>query len=139
MKIGTTPPRFSVSRAAACGERLFNVLDNEEYLVENDEVNNVPVLGVLEFNNVSFSFPGKDQPKILEDINLRLEPGFTLGIIGSQGSGKSTLTQLIPRFYDPTSGDIRFNGVDLRDYKLNSLREAVSLVQQDTFLFTSSV
>ena len=129
----------SFTRAASCGERLFNVLDNEEYLVENDEVNNVPELGVLEFNNVSFGFPGKDQPKILEDINLRLEPGFTLGIIGSQGSGKSTLTQLIPRFYDPTSGDIRFNGVDLRDYKLNSLREAVSLVQQDTFLFTSSV
>ena len=57
----------------------------------------------------------------------------------SQGSGKSTFAQLIPRFYDPTLGDIRFNGVDLRDYKLNSLREAVSLVQQDTFLFTSSV
>ena len=60
-------------------------------------------------------------------------------IVGPQGSGKSTLSQLIPRFYDPTSGDISFNGVDLRDYKLNSLREKVSLVQQDTYLLTYSV
>ena len=127
------------TRAASCGERIFTVLDNEDYLVENEAGDNVPELGVLEFNNVSFRFPGKDQPKILEGINLRLEPGYTLGITGPQGSGKSTFAQLIPRFYDPTLGDIRFNGVDLRDYKLNSLREAVSLVQQDTFLFTSSV
>ena len=129
----------SFTRAASCAERLFSVLDNEEYLVENEEGVKVSELGVLEFNNVSFGFPGKDQPKILEGINLRLEPGYTLGITGPQGSGKSTFAQLIPRFYDPTLGDIRFNGVDIRDYNLNSLREAVSLVQQDTFLFTSSV
>ena len=127
------------TRAASCGERIFTVLDNEDYLVENEEGDNVPELGVLEFNNVNFGFPGENQPRILEGINLRLEPGDTLGIVGPQGSGKSTLAQLIPRFYDPTSGDIRFNGVDIRDYKLNSLREKVSLVQQDTFLFTSSV
>jgi len=129
----------SFTRAASCGERIFAVLDNEECLVENEEGKNFPELGVLEFNNVNFSFTGKNQPKILKDINLRLEPGDTLGIVGPQGSGKSTLSQLIPRFYDPTSGDISFNGVDLRDYKLNSLREKVSLVQQDTFLFTSTV
>ena len=129
----------SFTRAASCAERLFTVLDNEEYLVENEQGDDVTKLGVLEFNNVSFGFPGKDQPKILEGINLRLEPGYTLGITGPQGSGKSTFAQLIPRFYDPTLGDIRFNGVDLRDYKLNSLREKVSLVQQDTFLFTSTV
>ena len=104
------------------------MLDNEEYLFENKEGDNVPELGVLEFNNVNFGFPGENQPRILEGINLRLEPGDTLGIVGPQGSGKSTLAQLIPRFYDPTSGDIRFNGVDIRDYKLNSLREKVSLV-----------
>ena len=129
----------SFSRAASCGERLFTVLDREEYVDDNEEGHQVQELGVLEFKNVCFGFPGENQPQILAGINLRMEPGRTLGIIGPQGSGKSSLAQLIPRFHDPTSGEILFNGVDLRDYQLNSLREAVSLVQQDTFLFTSTV
>ena len=129
----------SFSRAASCGERLFTILDHQEFLDENQEGRKVDGLGTLEFKKVSFSFPGENQPKILEDINLRLEPGTTLGIIGPQGSGKSTLAQLIPRFYDPTSGKICFNGVDLKDYQLKTLRDSVSLVQQDTFLFTSTV
>ena len=129
----------SFSRAASCGERLFTVLDHEEFVDGNQEGKNFHELGALEFKNVSFSFPGDNQPKILEDINFRLEPGKTLGIIGPQGSGKSTLAQLIPRFYDPTSGEICFNGMDVKDYQLKSLRDSVSLVQQDTFLFTSTV
>ncbi|MCH2290337.1 MAG: ABC transporter ATP-binding protein/permease, partial [SAR324 cluster bacterium] len=129
----------SFSRAASCGERLFTILNHQEFLDENQEGRKVDELGTLEFKKVSFSFPGENQHKILEDINLRLEPGTTLGIIGPQGSGKSTLAQLIPRFYDPTSGKICFNGVDLKDYQLKTLRDSVSLVQQDTFLFTSTV
>ena len=129
----------SFSRAASCGERLFTILDHQEFLDENQEGRKVDGLGTLEFKKVSFSFPGENQPKILEDINLRLEPGTTLGIIGPQGSGKSTIAQLIPRFYDPTLGTICLNGVNLKDYQLTNLRESVSLVQQDTFLFTSTV
>ena len=129
----------SFSRAASCGERLFTILDHQEFVDENQEGRKVDGLGTLEFKKVSFSFAGENQPKILENINLRLEAGTTLGIIGPQGSGKSTLAQLIPRFYDPTSGKICFNGVDLKDYQLKTLRDSVSLVQQDTFLFTSTV
>jgi len=129
----------SFSRAASCGERLFTILDHQEFVDDNQEGKKVDALGVLEFKKVCFSFPGDNLPKILEDIDLRLEPGTTLGIIGPQGSGKSTLAQLIPRFYEPTSGVICFNGVDLKDYQLKTLRDSISLVQQDTFLFTSTV
>ena len=129
----------SFSKAVSCGERLFTILDHKEFVDENQEGRKVDGLGILEFKKVSFSFPGENQPKILEDINLRLEPGTTLGIIGPQGSGKSTIAQLIPRFYDPTLGKICLNGVNLKDYQLTNLRESVSLVQQDTFLFTSTV
>jgi ATP-binding cassette subfamily B protein len=96
-------------------------------------------LGSLEFENVSFKYPGEKQPLILDRINLKVVPGQTLGIIGPQGSGKSTLAQLISRFYDPTTGSIRFNGKDLRNYGLQSLRRSFSIVQQDTFLFTSTI
>jgi ATP-binding cassette, subfamily B, multidrug efflux pump len=129
----------SFARAASCGDRIFRVLDRKDYVDDNEKGKQVLDLGILEFKNVYFSFPGENQPQILEGINLRLEPGCTLGITGPQGSGKSTLAQLIPRFYDPTSGVICLNGVDLRDFQLKTLREKVSLVQQDTFLFTSTV
>ena len=129
----------SFSRAAACGDRIFRVLDRKDYVDGNEKGKQVLDLGILEFKNVYFSFPGENQPQILEGINLRLEPGCTLGITGPHGSGKSTLAQLIPRFYDPTSGEICLNGVDLRDFQLKTLREKVGLVQQDTFLFTSTV
>ena len=129
----------SFSRAAASGDRIFRVLDRKDYVDGNEKGKQVLDLGILEFKNVYFSFPGENQPQILEGINLRLEPGCTLGITGPHGSGKSTLAQLIPRFYDPTSGEICLNGVDLRDFQLKTLREKVSLVQQDTFLFTSTV
>ena len=129
----------SFARAASCGDRIFRVLDRKDYVDDNEKGEQVLELGTLEFKNVYFSFPEKNQPQILEGINLRLEPGCTLGITGPQGSGKSAFAQLIPRFYDPTSGEIRLNGVDLRDFKLETLREKVSLVQQDTFLFTSTV
>ena len=129
----------SFSRAAASGDRIFRVLDRKDYVDGNEKGKQVLVLGILEFKNVNFSFPGENQPQILKGINLRLEPGCTLGITGPQGSVKSTLAQLFPRFYDPTSGEICLNGVDLRDFQLKTLREKVSLVQQDTFLFTSTV
>ena len=129
----------SFSRAASCGERLFSILDRRDYMQEDDSNSEVNELGSLEFENVSFKYPGEKQPLILDRINLKVVPGQTLGIIGPQGSGKSTLAQLISRFYDPTTGSIRFNGKDLRNYGLQSLRRSFSIVQQDTFLFTSTI
>lgn len=129
----------SFARSASCGERLFRVLDRNDFVEGGQEGVAVRELGALEFENVSFRYPGKDQPLILDRINLRIEPGQTLGILGPQGSGKSTLAQLITRFYEPSKGQIRFNGMVLQDYQIQSLRQAVSLVQQDTFLFTSSI
>ena len=84
----------SFSRAAASGDRIFRVLDRKDYVDGNEKGKQVLDLGILEFKNVYFSFPGENQPQILKGINLRLEPGCTLGITGPQGSGKSTLAQL---------------------------------------------
>jgi ATP-binding cassette subfamily B protein len=129
----------SFSRASSCGERLFRVLDSAEYVGESEKVLELKELGALEFRNVSFHYPGENQPEVIHDISLELQPGQTLGIVGPQGCGKSTLVQLIPRFHEPTQGEIFYNGHPLRDYTLKSLRKSISLVQQDTFLFTSSV
>jgi ATP-binding cassette subfamily B multidrug efflux pump len=129
----------SFSRASSCGERLFRVLDSAEYVQEPNSLLEMNELGALEFRNVSFHYPGENQPEVIHDISLKLQPGQTLGIVGPQGCGKSTLVQLIPRFHEPTQGEIFYNGHPLREYSLKSLRKSISLVQQDTFLFTSSV
>ena len=98
---------------------------------------------VLRFENVSFAYPGagrrRRQLATLHDISFELRAGQTLGIVGPPGSGKSTIAHLIPRYYDVTAGRITIDGQDVRDVTLASLRRAVSLVQQDTFLFTASI
>jgi ATP-binding cassette subfamily B protein len=129
----------SFSRASSCGERLFRVLDAAEYVDEPETALEMQELGALEFRNVSFHYPGENQPDVIHDISLKLQPGQTLGIVGPQGCGKSTLVQLIPRFHEPTQGELFYNGHPLSDYSLKSLRKSISLIQQDTFLFTSSV
>ena len=129
----------SFSRASSCGERLFRVLDSAEYVGESESAIELKDLGSLEFRNVSFHYPGENQPEVIKDISLEIQPGKTLGIIGPQGCGKSTLVQLVPRFHEPAAGEILYNGHPLKDYSLKSLRKSISLVQQDTFLFTSSV
>ena len=129
----------SFSRASSCGERLFRVLDSAEYVGEPESAIELKDLGSLEFRNVSFHYPGENQPEVIKDISLEIQPGKTLGIVGPQGCGKSTLVQLVPRFHEPAAGEILYNGHPLKDYSLKSLRKSISLVQQDTFLFTSSV
>lgn len=92
----------------------------------------------VHFKWVSFSYPGHDKV-VLSNVNLYIHRGTTLALVGSSGAGKTTMADLLPRFYDPTSGSINIDGIDLRDFEIKSLRRAMGIVSQDTFLFNDSV
>jgi ATP-binding cassette subfamily B protein len=129
----------NAARAVSSGHRLFEVLDLDPTIRDRAGAQSLVVpRGVLRFENVEFAYDSGG-PAALTDISFEVERGKTLGILGPPGSGKSTLAQLVPRFYDVTSGRITIDGQDIRDVTLDSLRKAVGIVQQDTFLFDSSV
>ena len=125
-------------RATASGERIFQVMDEP---VEVDEKPAAPELpagpGRIRFDDVSFGYD-HERP-VLDGIDLEIEPGRTVALIGHTGSGKTTLTALVPRFYDVTSGRVTIDGVDVRDVTLTSLRRSVGVVSQDPFLFSDTV
>ena len=129
----------SMARATSSGARLFEVLDLEPGIA--DAPGAAPLAaseGVLRFEQVDFRYdPGGKL--VLNDISFEVRPGRTLGIVGPPGSGKSTIANLIPRFYDVTGGRITIDGRDVREVTLASLREYVGLVQQEAFLFDASV
>ena len=93
----------------------------------------------IRFENVKFSYPGALSRMVLDGINLEVKAGEVVALVGSSGAGKSTLANLVPRFYDVTGGAIKIDGRDVRDLQLNSLRESISIVAQETFLFNESV
>jgi ATP-binding cassette subfamily B multidrug efflux pump len=129
---------MAAARATVCGGRLFEILDTPPDIADKPGAQPLkPTRGVLRFEHVDFGYdPGK---LILHDIDFEVGLGQTLGIVGPPGSGKSTIANLIPRFYDVTSGRITIDGQDIRDVTLSSLREYVGLVQQEAFLFDSTV
>ena len=128
------------ARASTCGARLFAVLDLEPPIRDRDGARPMEVTdGVLEFHDVSFAYAGEGSPPVLRGLSFRVERGRTLGIVGPPGSGKSTIAHLLPRYYDVTGGRITVDGQDIRDVTIESLRRTVRVVQQDTFLFTSSL
>lgn len=128
---------LTISRASA--ERIVEVLDEESDLKNGDDpITEVPD-GSIEFTNVCFSY-SKDAAKLcLDDINLRIKSGETIGIIGVTGSAKSTLIQLIPRLYDPTCGSVLVGGIDVKKYDLQALRNQVAVVLQKNILFSGTI
>ena len=125
-------------RATASGERIFQVMDEPEEIADRPGAVELPAGGGdLRFEGVGFEY--MDGRPVLQDIDLELEPGKTIALIGHTGSGKTTLTSLVPRFYDVTSGRVTLDGVDVRDMKLNSLRHAIGVISQDPFLFSATV
>jgi len=128
-----------VPRAAASAERIQAVLETEPSIVDPVEpVRDVTARGRVEFRDVEFRYPHAEEP-VLSGINLSIEPGETVAIIGSTGCGKSTLISLIPRFYDVTAGSVLVDGVDVRDFELKDLWRRIGLVPQKSFLFSGTV
>ena len=126
------------TKAAACSVRINEVLDTEPSITDGNGAEEVSGAPAIEFRNVSFSYHS-DGDCALENISFSVNRGETLGIIGGTGSGKSTLVNLIPRFYDADSGEILINGADVRSYKLGPLRTKVGVVPQKALLFSGTV
>jgi ABC-type multidrug transport system fused ATPase/permease subunit len=125
-------------RATASGERIFEVIDEPEEVVDAPSAHDLPAGdGRIRFEGATFGYD-PDRP-VLEEIELEVEPGKTIALIGHTGSGKTTLASLVPRFYDTTAGRVTVDGVDVRDIKLTSLRREIGIVAQDPFLFSASV
>ncbi len=129
------------SRAMACVKRVNEVMDVEIDLTDDQAKQPEQEVGAgkVEFRDVCFGYDGQKDNLVLEHISFTVEPGQTVGIIGSTGSGKTSLVQLIPRLYDVTSGQVLVDGVDVRDYSLRHLRNGVGMVLQKNVLFSGSI
>ncbi|MBX4940642.1 ABC transporter ATP-binding protein [Rhizobium binae] len=128
------------ARASTCGSRLFALLDLDISIKDAPDARELAVTdGVLRFENVSFAYPGAEKRTVLHDVSFEARRGQTVGIVGPPGSGKSTIAHLIPRFYDVSGGRITIDGQDIRKATLQSLRRSVAVVQQDSFLFTTTI
>ncbi len=128
-----------IPRAAVCAKRIGEVLDTEPSVEPPAEAASAPVpRGKVEFSHVDFAYPGA-QDAVLHDITFTVEPGTTTAIIGSTGSGKSTLIGLVPRLFDVTAGEVRVDGVDVRAYDPDDLWARIGLVPQRAFLFSGTV
>lgn len=126
-----------ISRASV--ERINSVLDERPYLLESDKPIEIVKDGSFEFNNVSFKYGDLTDNYILEDINLKVPSGSFVGVFGSTGTGKTTLVQLLARLYDVTKGEIKVSGINVKDYSVAALREAVVLVLQNNVLFSGTI
>jgi ATP-binding cassette subfamily B protein len=125
-------------RATAAGERIFEVMDAPEEIADRPGAADLrPGGGRLQFEHVDFEY--MEGRPTLDDIDLDISPGQTIALIGHTGSGKTTLTSLVPRFYDVTSGRVLVDGVDVRDVTLHSLRRSIGVIPQDPFLFSTTV
>ncbi|GBU11273.1 multidrug ABC transporter ATP-binding protein [Erysipelotrichaceae bacterium] len=127
-------------RAAVSAARIQEVLKTEPNIVENDGGIDVSTLhGVIEFKDVTFAYADGSETPALRNISFKAEPGQTIAFIGSTGSGKSTLIQLIPRFYDTNSGSVLIDGIDVKDMNIHGLREKIGFIPQKAVLFSGSI
>ena len=128
-----------ITMSKASVERIYEILTEESSLKNGEN----PVMevkdGSIEFENVSFSYSNKAHKKCLDNVNLRIRSGETIGIIGGTGTSKSSLVQLIPRLYDVTEGSLKVGGVDVRDYDIEALRNQVAMVLQKNELFSGTI
>jgi len=126
-----------IQSALAGAERIFTILDQDPEVMESKNPVVLDMKGAIEFNDVSFSY----QPNqlVLENINLKIEPGEKIAIFGPTGSGKSTIINILGRFYDPVEGEVKIDGLNLKNIAFSSLRKGVSIVLQEPFLFNGTV
>ena len=128
----------TVSKAGVGYERIDEVLKIDSVVRDLPRARRAPRFkGNIEFDHVDFSYDGENP--VLKDISFKIEPGQVAALVGPSGTGKTTIISLIPRFYDPQSGQVRIDGTDIRQYKMKSLREQISFVLQDTLLFRATI
>lgn len=127
-------------RAAVSARRIEEILNTVPSITENENgITETETHGYLTFEDVTFAYPGNTEEPVIENVSFTVRPGETAAFIGSTGSGKSSLIQLIPRFYDVTKGRILVDGVDVRDYKLSALRQKIGYIPQKALLFTGTI
>ena len=129
----------TVSRGVASGRRIKEVLACGPSIADGNFMGDTAVKGKVEFRDVSFSYSGMGGEKVIEHFSLTIEPGETLGILGATGCGKSTLVNLIPRFYDVTDGQVLVDDVDVREYTLSALRKKVAVALQKSEIFSTTI
>ena len=129
----------TASRGVASQKRIMEVLNCEPAIKNGAYDGETIVKGKVEFRNVSFAYPGNKGANVIEDFNLVISPGETIGILGATGCGKTSLISLIPRFYDVTKGAVFVDDVDVRDYKLEVLRDKIAVSLQKSEIFTASI
>jgi ABC-type multidrug transport system fused ATPase/permease subunit len=128
----------SIAQAAVGVERIRGILDADTVIPQKTDAQEPKTLaGDIEFEHVAFAY--NTEAPVLTDVSFQIKAGQMVGVVGPTGSGKSTIVSLIPRFYDPTGGTIKIDGVDIRDYKLHEMRDQIGYVLQDTVLFEGSV
>jgi len=129
----------SYQQMMAAGDRIVGILNHTSEITEKpNAIKMPPMIGSIDFDGVTFKYPNTER-EVLKDISFSIKPGEKVAILGSTGSGKSSLVNLIPRFYDVTGGAIRIDGIDVRDCTIKSLRSQIGIVAQDTFLFSISI
>lgn len=139
--LGGLPEQIaSIQRALGATDRVFELIDGP---VEEIDLNAAPgnrhVKGEIEFTNVSFNYPTRPDYPVLKNVNFRVAPGHTVALVGSSGSGKTTIASLLLRFYDPIGGEVRIDGTNSREIPLTELRRNVALVPQDVILFAGTI
>jgi len=128
-----------LGQASASATRVFEILDTQSEITEKPEAANLPeVKGLVRFEDVTFRYYNSGEP-VLKNVNLEVQPGQTIALLGATGSGKTTIINLLPRFYDPSHGRITIDGYDLRDVCLDSLRAQIGIVLQETTLFSGTI
>jgi len=128
----------TIAQTAVAVERIQTILDTDMIVPERPGARDPgPIKGEIKLEHVAFAYDPK--APVLKDVNVHIKPGQMVGVVGTTGGGKSTVVSLIPRFYDPTSGSVKIDGVDVRDYTLQGLRGCIGFVLQDTVLFKGTV
>lgn len=127
----------NIQRGLVAGERILTVIDTQPAIRDNANAQQLPAFNQeIEFRNVTFSY---EKDSVLNNINLVIPKGKTIALVGSSGSGKSTLADLLPRFYDPTAGQILIDGANIQNYTLHSIRDLMGIVTQESILFNDSI
>ena len=129
----------SITRAKVCIKRIEEVLYSYPVIASGNNDGEELLKGTIEFKNVSFSYPNSSGRPVISNLNLKINQGEVLAILGATGSGKSSLVNLIPRFYDVTEGEVLVNGINVKEYDLETLRNKISMVLQKTELFSGSI